>query len=306
MRDYFIPHKRNGHAPYALRHKALFSYSVILVLLKVAVVVASVVLPSSFAFSSAITRANIIELTNKTRDSLGIAEVNESNKLDAAAQAKADDMLAANYFAHVSPTGKTLRDWIHGTGYVYQVAGENLAVHYSQAEDVTQGWLASPTHRANIVDARFRDIGVGIAYGSFEGYDSIFVVQMFGKPVEPAAVPVVTKPPEPVERPAVVVAPIEPAVAEVPQGLPFEWAVPAKSPSDLYAFAVAPKPEVKLLGAIDVPNLDNAAGTVYFLTIVALGAILLMSIVAKFERHRHTVTAHALMVILLAGFLARF
>jgi len=182
-KDHFIPHEGNGFVPHALKHRVLLGYSVILILIKVLVVVAPIVLPSASLYSSAVTSANIVSLTNETRRSLGLKDLTVSDKLSEAAAAKAADMMKTQYFAHTSPAGVKPWSWIRGAGYSYQAAGENLAIHYTTAEDVEAGWLASPTHRANIVDRRFSDIGVGVVQGQFNGYPSIIVVQMFGKPL---------------------------------------------------------------------------------------------------------------------------
>jgi hypothetical protein len=382
LRDHFIPHEGNNHTPHVLHHRALFGYSVALVLLKVLVFAVAVMLPAAVVFSSAISQANIIALTNATRESLGLSDLTPNSQLQAAAQAKADDMMLNHYFAHTSPAGKTPWDWIHTAGYMYTLAGENLAAHYETSEDVTSGWLASPTHRANIVNERFSEIGIGISHGEFDDYDTFLVVQMFGEPVvvsaepapEPAVVPEIppieTEPGAPViEESSVVVTPAqaggyevslaadhaqtvqvqvqETSIAlqpETPQediqpeesvrwtgtinpdavsidsgGAPLyvhaqsadgaqttqavAWVAPQSQTDDIYAFS-RPQANVKLFGLFTVQNLNDAAVRIYFLTMVGLGAALLVSVLAKVEKHRHSVTAHALIVILLAGFLA--
>ena len=387
LRDHFIPHEGNHHTPHVLRHRALFGYSAVLVLLKVLVVVASVMLPAAFIYSSAVTAGNIIALTNATRDALGLSELRENTLLDSAAQAKANDMMSEQYFAHTSPTGVRGFDWIHSAGYAYTLAGENLAVHYTTSEDVNAGWLASPTHRANIVNERFSEIGVGVVLGEFEGYETIMVVQMFGEPVvtepveDPAPIPEPITVPEPEPQPEPVpvpeptpVVPLPPVIdtasanilpvadgyrievavtdasqvkaqvsntvvplienetdtwsgtvpieieALAPTGeavtviagnelgeqdvQPVAIAAPDAKLSDVYAFADTPEPDVRLFGIFPVGDLDDMAARVYFFTILALGACLLVSLLAKFEHHRHSVTAHTLLVIILAGVLA--
>ncbi len=194
--DHFIPHDGNNHHPHVLKHRVLAGYSVLLVLLKVLAIVMPVVLPSSSLYSSAITPENIVNLTNQTRINLGLSPLTVSDKLSQAAAAKAQDMAANKYFAHVSPTGLTPWSWMINAGYKYKYAGENLAVHFTTAEGVQEGWLASPSHRANIVNQNYTEIGIGVALGEFEGYPTTFVVQMFGTPVSTAQpVAVVTVPP---------------------------------------------------------------------------------------------------------------
>lgn len=181
--------------------------------LKFFVLAAAIALPAASLFSSAITPVNIISLTNASRSSLDLSTLSENALLDASAQAKAEDMLAHQYFAHTSPDGVTPWSWIKGKGYSYRYAGENLAVYYTEAEDVNAGWMASPTHRANIVDTRYTDIGVGVAQGEYNGYPAVFVVQHFGKPAgAPAIVEAIPTPPEePAPKQEVAVTPVKDA-----------------------------------------------------------------------------------------------
>lgn len=183
-KNHVIPHKGNGHVPHLLHHHKLFGFGLLFVFLKAAVIGSSVALPAGSLYSSAISAANIISLTNATRAASGLSELVQNEQLTAAAQLKADNMLEEQYFAHTSPAGLTPLTWINRVGYEYQVAGENLAVHFSEAEDVQEGWMASSSHRANILDGRFEDIGVGVARGEYQDFYTTFVVQMFGTPRE--------------------------------------------------------------------------------------------------------------------------
>lgn len=185
-KNHLIPHEGNNHHPTVLHHRALVAYSVFLILLKAAAVVTTVALPSSSLYSSSITAPNIVDLTNAARTSLALPILSLNSQLSHAAQMKAEDMLKKQYFAHTSPSGANALTWIGLSGYSPIYAAENLAVHYLTSEDVQKGWLASPTHRANIVNPRYTEIGVGIAHGQFESSDSIIVVQMFGRPAATA------------------------------------------------------------------------------------------------------------------------
>ncbi len=215
-KDYLIPHEGNNHLPQALKHRFLVFYSALLIVLKVVAIVLPVALPSSSLYSSAITLQNIVDLTNQTRSNLGLGELKVNGSLTQAAQAKANDMLLNQYFSHTSPQGLTPWDWIEKTGYDYRLAGENLAVHFQEAEDVQSGWLASPTHRANIVNSRYSVIGVGIARGQFEQVDSVIVVQMFGEPMS-KVVAVNNTPPQTVTTtPKKEVSPVPPVKVTTP------------------------------------------------------------------------------------------
>ena len=194
LKDHFIPHQGNGHHPHVLRHHVLAGYSAIFVLLKVLAILITTTFPSASVFSSSITPGNIIALTNATREALHLPLLNANALLTQAAQIKAVDMLQKQYFAHRSPNGQTALDLIKAQGYQALYAGENLAVHFLTAEEVNSGWMLSPTHRANIVNPRYDEIGIGIANGDFEGEPTQFVVQFFGKKIEQIQIPQPTKP----------------------------------------------------------------------------------------------------------------
>jgi uncharacterized protein YkwD len=201
LRDTFIPHEGNNHRPHAVSHRLLLLYSAMLIVVKGLAIAATVALPSASLYSSSITSTNVIALTNAARHNLNLAlaPLATSELLNQAATAKAEDMMTDQYFAHTSPSGDTPWDWFSRVGYRYLHAGENLAVHYATAEDMGEGWMASPGHRANIVNPNYTEIGVGVAYGTFEGVPTHIVVQLFGNPL-----------------PALVEEPVAPEVASIP------------------------------------------------------------------------------------------
>lgn len=210
-KDHFVPHEGNGHSPHVLKHHVLFGYSSILLLLKILVIAVPIALPAFNVFSSAITPKNIVDLTNTERAKLKVGPVITNDRLAKAAQAKAEDMLAKHYFSHIGPDGGMPWEWIKKSGYVYDAAAENLAIHFTQAEDVESGWLASPSHRTNLINPKYTEIGVGVSEGMFHGYPSIVVVQMFGQPKDKAVKdknpvqPVLTKKTETVPTPAKII-----------------------------------------------------------------------------------------------------
>ncbi|MBI5654536.1 hypothetical protein HZC53_02720 [Candidatus Uhrbacteria bacterium] len=181
-KDHFVPHEGNGHVPHVLRHHTLLGYAAVLFLLKTLLIAAPIMIPAFNAFSSAITPQNIVELTNREREKLNIDTLTTNIKLMNAAQAKADDMLAKQYFSHIGPGGELPWKWITDSGYAYKSAAENLAIHFTEAEDVESGWLASPNHRQNLINPKYSEVGVGVSEGTFHDYPTIIVVQMFGAP----------------------------------------------------------------------------------------------------------------------------
>ena len=161
--DHVVPSHRNNYHPHILGHRSLALISILLVTVKIFSLSVLAFGAVDTASSAAITTENIISLTNESRLAYGLAALSENQQLKAAAQAKAEDMLAKGYFAHNTPDGKTPWDFIVSAGYTYLQAGENLAVNFLDAEDVEAAWMNSPGHKANILNKHFQEIGIGIA-----------------------------------------------------------------------------------------------------------------------------------------------
>lgn len=177
----FVPRPENGHYPRFWRGGSLAALAVAAAVLAGAWLAAPA-LVGQRSFLSAILPGAIVSLTNEERAELAVPALAESAVLAAAAQAKADDMAARGYFAHYTPEGRSPWYWLDQAGYAYQRAGENLAVNFSDSEDVVDAWMRSPTHRANIAKGTYSEIGVAMARGEFEGKRAVFVVQFFGTP----------------------------------------------------------------------------------------------------------------------------
>lgn len=179
VKNFFIPHPKNNYKPFACQHKALNIYSAIIISIKV-VSLALLSFYPKIALLSPITAENIISLTNQERIAQGFAPLRVDQKLTLAAQNKAKDMLDKDYFSHTSPDGKDPWYWINKAGYDFIAAGENLAADFITSEATHSAWLSSPSHRANILNPAFQDIGVACFSGNFQGKESIVVVEMFG------------------------------------------------------------------------------------------------------------------------------
>jgi uncharacterized protein YkwD len=139
--------------------------------------------------SSAAIRARVVELVNEARSRgrrcgserfPAAPALSVSRDLEDAAAAHARDMARKRYFEHRGRDGSQPKDRVRRAGYQSRLTGENIALGPVSAEEVVDGWLDSPGHCANIMDARFQDIGVGVASGGKRG--EIYWVQTFGAP----------------------------------------------------------------------------------------------------------------------------
>lgn len=204
LKKLFVPNAENDFRPHALQKAAMLAM-MLLVLISFSVAnLQSILWVSSDWLVSTILPAVVTDATNSARAEEGKSPLTRNSALDEAARLKAEDMSRNEYFAHWSPTGVSPWHWFSEAGYSYAHAGENLAVHFTDSSTVVDAWLKSPTHRDNIMNAKYTEIGIGTAKGEFEGYDTVFVVQMFGTPATVAPAPavvseVVPEAPEPVQ-----------------------------------------------------------------------------------------------------------
>ena len=123
-----------------------------------------------------LTAQEILDLVNRDRSSHGLATLTLNPTLNLAASEKASDMLTENYFAHTSPSGISPWHWFKTAGYNYSFAGENLAEGYADASVLEKSWMASPSHRANILSPNYSEVGLAVV----DYNNSSLVVQLFG------------------------------------------------------------------------------------------------------------------------------
>ncbi|MFJ3160320.1 CAP domain-containing protein [Streptomyces kanasensis] len=108
----------------------------------------------------------VVALTNAERAKAGCPALRADRRLRKAAQRHADDMAARDYYQHDTPEGRDAGDRVRAAGYRWSTWGENI--HRGPRDPVTavRDWMRSPTHRDNILNCAFRDIGVGVNLGS--------------------------------------------------------------------------------------------------------------------------------------------
>lgn len=228
LNKYVIPNPENQHKPHLLRETGVLVLAYLIVLVFFGSLLQSQISLSP-QFTAEVIPSVLVDLANEDRADNQLAKLTLNPTLAAAAKLKAKDMAANQYFAHTSPydASKTPWYWLNLAGYSFTAAGENLAVDFTDSSAVNRAWMDSPGHRANILNAKFTEIGIAIEYGTFEGRDTIYVVQMFGKPRAVAAAP----------------KPVTPAPAPKPQPTP---TAPRPAP-------VAPTPTPAVAGAETKP-----------------------------------------------------
>ncbi len=135
---------------------------------------------------------SIIYWTNIERQSegTGLSSLNENGVLDSIAAERVNDMFNKGYFAHISPTGDSASKEADSFGYDYINLGENIALgNFGGSRDLLLAWMASPGHRANILNANYTEIGVAAVQGMYQGQKVWIAAQIFGRPVSSCTEP---------------------------------------------------------------------------------------------------------------------
>ncbi|MBI2596832.1 hypothetical protein HYW41_01635 [Candidatus Daviesbacteria bacterium] len=178
--NWFLPHKETHKKARLISWEALLVYVLLFILLQVGFSIISYSKPGVLGITANIDQKKLIELTNIERQKKGLSPVSENEALDKAAKLKAENMFAENYWAHFSPSGKTPWDFILGTGYHFTFAGENLAKNFYSSDEIVTAWMNSPTHRDNLLNSNYKDIGIAVIEGNLNGQKTTLIVQEFG------------------------------------------------------------------------------------------------------------------------------
>ncbi|OGN02861.1 MAG: hypothetical protein A2655_04565 [Candidatus Yanofskybacteria bacterium RIFCSPHIGHO2_01_FULL_43_42] len=125
----------------------------------------------------------VINFTNTERTTRNLNALSANTLLDSAALKKAEDILERDYFEHTAPDGIKASDLVSDAGYQFLLVGENLALgNFDDEADLVAAWMDSPGHRANILQPKYKDIGVAAVRGEYEGKDVWVSVQIFAVP----------------------------------------------------------------------------------------------------------------------------
>ncbi len=184
IRKYFVPHTTNKYQPHLFRNTSLFAiFSICILLLGISI--GNFVFLQKTVLGVNIASNVLIDMANNARSQSKVSTLARNQKLDYAAGMKASDMVENKYFAHFSPDGTTPWYFIHESGYNFIYAGENLAINFYESLDVQNAWMNSPTHRENLLNKNFKEVGVATKEGMYNGASSIYIVQMFGTEAKP-------------------------------------------------------------------------------------------------------------------------
>lgn len=184
-------HKRHGRHQKRSHHflKVYVPYIPLVLIVATGLYISSFVRPAQsrkgvLAYATEMSVEGLLSATNASRSANGAGGLTVNAKLAAAAQAKANDMAARNYWSHNTPDGNPPWVFISNAGYSYDQAGENLAYGFANSVDTVKGWMNSPSHRENMLKKAFTEVGFGFtnaANYNNDGQETI-IVAMYGTP----------------------------------------------------------------------------------------------------------------------------
>lgn len=287
FKKYFIPHEGNDHRPHFLRSKSFVVILFLILFVEVVYVSQVLFLFPNAGFLASILPSVLVADTNAGRTANELQPLQANDLLEEAAQLKADDMAAKGYFSHVSPNGETPWYWLDKVGYDYEYAGENLAVNFTDSQDVINAWMNSPEHRANILNGIFSQIGIAAASGTYEGKTAIFVVQFFGRPA-----PVVAQAPVMPSK-TVAVAPIAPSTSSASTAT-----VPAVKGEMIALQPVVTASQPSL--AVEIASQPHSLTNYFYITLLALtGLALVLTVFVKIKIQHPQLIVNGLTIIFL-------
>ena len=185
LKDAFIPHEGNNYHPHILQTKRAVLYTGVSLAIKIIAIGFVLALPQeAFLLPDVLLeqKKELAILVDSARKDRNIPLLSTSGKLEQSSQLKATDLVEKQYFSHTTPEGKGFSAFLKDVGYEYTVAGENLAMGFSNPKAVVDAWIASPLHYKNLADGEFNEQGLGIDSGLYDGKDTIFIAHHFGKP----------------------------------------------------------------------------------------------------------------------------
>lgn len=255
LAHYFYPRYSNNHKAKLLHSSSLLLVSAVLLGYQIILNVIPRTGVNILGYAANISTDEIIRLTNEKRAAAGVGALRYNSALSQAARAKGAHMLQYDYWAHVAPDGTEPWKFFTDVGYKYRYAGENLARDFTNPNSTVDAWMASSSHKENLLSTKYADIGVAVVEGDLGGVDTTIVVQLFGTPLgDTAAAPVAARP----------VATATPKPAALTPTVASTSSVGALSPTVALTETptLTPVPNLQEIGSIStLPPVEKKAGT---------------------------------------------
>jgi len=184
VRHALVPHAKNNYQPHATRHYGLAILALAIGFTNLGYNYAQT--GKVLGVKTDVNERQLLAETNSQRVGMGEGALQLNQKLNKAAQLKANDMFTQQYWAHTAPNGTTPWKWFDSSRYAYQNAGENLAKGFSTSGGVVKAWMNSDEHRDNLLNTSYKDVGFAVRSGTLNGEDTTVVVALYGNPASAA------------------------------------------------------------------------------------------------------------------------
>lgn len=262
--------------------------------------------PAVLGYATNVSIGALLDATNQSRASQGLGPLVLHSKLSSGAQAKANHMIANNYWSHNAPDGTQPWYFFTNAGYKYTKAGENLAYGFDTSGQIVDAWMNSPGHRVNVLGS-YVDVGFGIANGAnFQGAENTVIVAFYAVQnlPPPAPAPKPTPAPTPAPAPAPkpeAPAPAPPTPAPVTQTTPQQETPKTEPPKNEEQKTTVPSPspvqEPKKVTNLETALSGNASWAVYAsLAFIGLTSVGFASTHVQLVRRGWCISEHFILI----------
>lgn len=182
-----VPHEGNQYRPHLIRLHGIIAVLIIALISQVTHSFLSTGHWGILGDTATIHATELLVDTNAQRNKVGLSDLQLDDALSRAAFLKAQDMFSEQYWAHESPSGTPPWKWMGDVGYSYSYAGENLAKNYATAQTTVNAWMKSPTHRENVLNKEYTEVGFAVMDGELQGDETTLIVAFYAAPITAAA-----------------------------------------------------------------------------------------------------------------------
>ena len=275
----FYPRHSNNQRAKLLHSSSLFVLALFLIIYQIVLQYLPLTGIRILGYAANIPPEKIIALTNEKRTEAGLSPLSYSEVLTKAAKAKGEHMLANDYWAHVAPDGTEPWAFFIREGYSYRYAGENLARDFTNPESAIEAWLASPSHKENMLSLKYKEIGVAVVEGDLAGVETTIIVSLFGTPLDKteSQVPVALAKPQTRITPA-------PATGEgttVVSPTPTTFEEPSSTPTPNQSYVAVSSPQKPRGVGVLISPFDTTRGVSLATIFLLLGVMIVDGIVAS-------------------------
>jgi hypothetical protein len=224
-------------------------------------------------YAANIPPSEVVNISNQKRTDSGLTPLVYNEALSQAARTKGEHMLDNDYWSHIAPDGTEPWGFFVDAGYKYRYAGENLARDFSNPQSAVDAWMASPSHKENLLSEKYKEIGIAVVEGDLGGVDTTIIVQLFGTQLSDASA-------------SVPIAQAKTEVSIIPTNTPIPTGSPGTSPTlapTVFVTAEASQTQEGIRGVLVSP-FDTTRGVSLIVIVLLLAVMIIDGVVISRKR----------------------